>query len=138
MKFKLYTWYQLILFLNHTHLKYVMVSHYIYIYIYVCVCVCVCVCVRTQPLLNGPGIGLGSQLTCRVGLVFPTKGSSSPSVPMTPFSSSEHPYFPLCVALCLGIASSLFSLSPYFLFKIANPLFSFHSLIYSLRWVEAL
>ena len=65
------------------------------------------VIVHTQLLLDRLGLGLGSQLTCRVGLVFPNKGSSSPSDPMTPLSSWEHPYLPLCVALPLSIASSL-------------------------------
>ena len=94
---------------------------------------------RTQLLLNGPSLGLGSQLTCRVGLVFLTKGSSFPDDTMTPLSPNEHPCFPLCVALPLGIARSLsLTLSPHFLFRIANPFFSFPPPIYSLRWVEAL
>ena len=86
--------------------------------------------VRTQPLLlNGPGLGLGSQLTCRVGLVFLTKGSSFLGDTMTTLSPSEHPCFPLCVALPLGIASSLsLSLSlPIFSFELPTP--SSHSLL---------
>ena len=91
--------------------------------------------VHTQPLLYGPGLRLGSQLTCRVGIVFPTKGSSSPSDTMTSLNLSEHPYFPLYVALSPGSTSSL---SPYFLSRIANHFFSFHFFIYSLRWVKTL
>jgi len=63
--------------------------------------------VHTQLLLGGPGLELGSQLTSKEGLVFPTKGSSSPSDPTTPLSSCEHPYFPLYVTLPLGVTSSL-------------------------------
>ena len=72
--------------------------------------------VCTQPLLNGSGLGLGSQLTCRVGLVFPIKGNSSPSDTMTSLNPSEHTYFPLYVALSPGFTSSL-SLS---LFSLQN------------------
>ena len=45
--------------------------------------------VRTQLLLNGPGLELGSQLICMVGLEFPTKGSSLPSILITPLNSHE-------------------------------------------------
>ena len=68
---------------------------------------------RTQTPLNGLGLGLGSQLTCNVGLVFPTKGSSSPKSPMTPLSSNEHPYSSFCATpplVLLALSLSLFSL----------------------------
>ena len=35
--------------------------------------------VGRQPWLEGPGLELGLQFTYRVGLVFPTKGSSTPN-----------------------------------------------------------
>ena len=50
--------------------------------------------VRTQNFLNGQGLGLGSQFICIVGLVFPTKGSSLPSVSVTPLSPHEFLFFP--------------------------------------------
>ena len=107
------------------------------IYIYMCVCVCVCARVRTQLLLSGPGLELGLQFTCIVGLVFPTKGNSLPSDPMTPLSSHELPFFPLWVALPLGGTSSLsLSFTLYFLLRIANPHSLLNSTIYTLRLVE--
>ena len=48
--------------------------------------------VHTQLLLNGPGLELGLQLICMVGLKFPTKGSSSPSILITPFNFQELPF----------------------------------------------
>ena len=68
--------------------------------------------VGTQPLPQGQGLELSSQFTYRVGLVFLTKGSSTPSDTMTPLSPSEHPHFPLCVALPLGIVGSLYLFFP--------------------------
>ena len=64
--------------------------------------------VHTQPQLDEPGLGSGSQLTCRVGLVFPTKGSSTPSDTIISLNPNEHPYLPPCVALSPGCTSLLF------------------------------
>ena len=81
---------------------------------------------RTQSSINGQGLKLGSQLTCIVGLVFPTKGGSLPSDPMTPLSSHKLLLFiskllPLLVVVALSLSSSL-----YFLPRISNPFLFTH------------
>ena len=48
--------------------------------------------VCTQLLLNGPGLELSSQLICMVGLELPTKGSSLPSILITPLNSHKLPF----------------------------------------------
>ena len=107
------------------------------IYIYMCVCVCVCARVRTQLLLSGPGLELGLQFTCIVGLVFPTKGGSLPSDPMTPLSSHKLLLFiskllPLLVVLALSLSPLLSIFSP----ELPTPFSSLTTPIYSLRLVE--
>ena len=47
---------------------------------------------RTQLLLKGPDLELGSQLICMVGLEFSTKGNSSPSILITPLNFHELPF----------------------------------------------
>ena len=91
---------------------------------------------------NGSDSRLGSQFTYRAGLVFPTKGSSTLNVTTTSFNPNKHPCFPFCAthspsfSITLSLSLSL-SLS-LFLRRIANPLFLFNPLIYSLRWVDTL
>ena len=79
--------------------------------------------VCTQILLCEPGLELGSQSTCIVGLVFFTKGSSTSNHSIASLNPSEHPYSPLCVthsrALVIHFLSLTFLL---FLSRIANPL----------------
>ena len=79
----------------------------------------------TDHVFNRPGLGSGSQLTCRVSLVFPTKGSSPPNDTMTSLNPSEHPHFPLCVALPPGFANSL----PLSIFSLELPTPSSHSIL---------
>ena len=87
-----------------------------------------------QPRLERQGLELGSQFTYRVGLVFPSKGSSTLSDTLTSLNPSKHPYFSLRVTLFLGFHNSLFlSLFPLFLSKVANPHSLLNPFIYSIR-----
>ena len=95
--------------------------------------------VHTQLLLNGLGLGLGLQLTCRVSLVFPNKGSSSPSDPKTPLAPvNTLTLLSVLLSPLVLLALSLSSLLPIFSSELPTPHFSFYSPIYRLRWVEAL
>ena len=91
----------------------------------------------TQSSLNGQGLKLGSQLTCIVGLVFPTKGGSLPSDLMTPLNSHKLLLFisrllPLLVVLALSLSPLLSIFSP----ELPTPFSWLTSPIYSLMLVE--
>ena len=75
---------------------------------------------------------MGSQITCIVGLVFLTKGSSLLIDPMTPLSSLELPFFPLWVALPHGGTSSLSLLLFIFSSKLPTP--TLHSIMLFIAW----
>ena len=69
--------------------------------------------VRTQLLFNGPGLKLGSQLICKVGLEFLTKGSSLSSILITLLNLHELPPPPHPPFKFLSLDSVFFSsLSP--------------------------
>ena len=90
--------------------------------------------VRIQILLCGPDLELGSQSTCIVGLVIPTKGSSTSNHSIALLNPSEHPYSPLSFThsrvsfICfLSLSFLLFSLQ-----KCQPP--SSHSILLFIAW----
>ena len=105
-----------------------------------------CVCVRTQNMVNGLDLYLGSQLICIVGFGFPTMGSlwfgdlatftlvftaSLPRFPhkVAPFTLDMATLFPLFFSpeSPFPLRWSLFPLC--FSYSFFNPHFSFYSLI---------
>ena len=94
---------------------------------------------HTQSSINGQGLKLGSQLTCIVGLVFPTKGGSLPSDPMTPLSSHKLLLFISKLLSLFVVRARSLSLSPLlsiFSPELPTPFSSLTTPIYSLRLVE--
>ena len=87
-------------------------------------------------LLDGLGLELGSQFTCIVGLVFPTRGSSSPNDPMAPHSSHEFPFLFFLSYSPLRWYQLCFSFYSLFPPKIPNLHSSLNSTIYRLRLME--
>ena len=77
-----------------------------------------------QPWLEGPGLELGLQFTYRVGLVFPTKGTSTLNDTLTSLNPSKRPCFPLRATFFPSSPNSLsFSLFSPFLFQSSQPPF---------------
>ena len=88
----------------------------------------------TPPRPEELGLKLGSQFTYRVGLVFPTKDSSTPNDTLTLLNPSKHPHFPLRVSLFPGFPNSLsFSLfSPFFFLELPTPIL--YSILLFIAW----